>query len=243
MDIKNKKTALDDDASIYQRIEEQETAKTERQKLSELSFKGKVRYLWDYYASTAFWVLFFGGIIVAILVTVLRHKPTTVATIIFIDDVWTTESLEDYAEDLLKEVRPDAEDSIISVTNGYRSNSNNDGIAISTRIFAREIDVIVGTKDFLLNYAKNGNLLPLDELPDDLRKAIVGRTMITTDESEDEGTHDFAFSLTDSAFMRLFDSANQIPADFYYVGVCRTTQKERYEVIYDILRAMIGSND
>lgn len=240
MNIENKKTALEDDASIYQGVEAQESAKTERQKLSELPFKGKLRYIWDYYAMTAFLVLFFGGIIVAILVTVLRPKPTTVATIIFIDDVWQTEPLEDYAADLLKQIRPDAEDSIISVTNGYRSTSSNDGIAISTRVFAREIDLIISTGTFLENYAKNDNLLPLDDLPSDLRSAIAGRSTITTDESSDEGTHDFAFSLTGSAFMQYIDSENLIPADTYYIGICRTTQPERYEVIYDILRAMLG---
>jgi hypothetical protein len=240
MNIDNKKTALDDDASIYQGIESQETAKTERQKLSELSFKGKLRYLWDYYAQTAFLVLFFGGIVIAILVTVLRHKPTTVASIIFIDDLWQTETLENYAEDLLKQVRPDASDSIIAVTNGYRSDLTNDGVAISTRVFAREIDLIIGTKSFMENYAKNDNLLPFDSLPDDLRRAIAGRSTITTDESSHEGTHVFALSLTDTAFMQRLDSQNQIPADTYYIGICQTTLPERYDIIYDILRAIIG---
>ena len=37
MNLENKTTALDDDAAIYQRTEETETAKSLRQKLSEMT--------------------------------------------------------------------------------------------------------------------------------------------------------------------------------------------------------------
>lgn len=239
MNIENKKTALDDDASIYQRVESTESAKTERQKLSELSFKGKLRYLWDYYALTAFLVLLFGGLIVAVLVTVLRHKPTTEATIIFIDDVWQPETIESYADDLLKQVRPDADDSVISVTNGYRSSSSNDALAISTRIFAQEIDLIVAPKEFLESYAENDSLCPFDILPDDLKRAFAGRSRLTTDKASDEGTHDYAVSLADTPFLRTVNGDAELPAE-YYVGICRSTLEERYDIIFDILRVMVG---
>ena len=84
MNLENKTTALDDDAAIYQHTEATETAKSLRQKLSEMTFKEKVRYLLDYYGLKALIVLavlvFLGYTLWAMLPQRSRSFPSDTPT-------------------------------------------------------------------------------------------------------------------------------------------------------------------
>ena len=239
MNIENKQTALDDDAAIYQRLESESSAKSERQKLSELSFKGKIRYLWDYYALKAFLVLLFGGIIVAIVYNFFKPRPETIAEITVIDSPWTADAFDNYSEYLLTELGLDTVGSDIPIAGGYHFGNVEDGTTIATRLYASDIDLMIAPKDVILSYAENGALYPTDILPDYLTKAISKLELVGTTLGPDDGMHYSGIGLKRTAFEKYIDS-NGTASYEMYVAICRTSRQERRDKLFGILNIMIG---
>lgn len=237
MNIENKKTALDDDAGIYQGLQSKETSKSDRQKLSELSFKGKLRYLWDYYALIAGLVLFFGGLIIAALVIMLKPKPNTVANYAIIDSPWKTTTVQSYSEVVLWMLNKQTKKNEIVMSDGYSSGNSTDSLAISTHIYAGEVDFIIAPIDTIQLYADNSIFYALDSLPESLQDEIREFAHVSSDKAEDEGTHDYAFCLTGSGFDRFVNSDDPSPAEMY-VGFCRTSDPEKYDDMIKVLRFM-----
>ncbi|MBR6019388.1 MAG: hypothetical protein IK055_04125 [Lachnospiraceae bacterium] len=239
MNIENKQTALDDDAAIYQHLESESSAKSEREKLSELSFKGKMRYLWDYYALKAFLVLLFGGLIVAIIYNFFKPRPDTIAEITVIDSPWSSTAFENYSEYLLKELGLDTVGSEIPISGGYHSGSVEDSTTVATRLYASDIDIMIAPKDVILSYAENGTFYPLDILPDYLATAVSKLDLIGTSLGPDDGMHYYAFGITGTALGKFVDSEGAATYEMY-VAICRTSRQERRDKLFGILNIMIG---
>ena len=173
MNLENKTTALDDDAAIYQHTEATETAKSLRQKLSEMTFKEKVRYLLDYYGLKALIVLAVLIFLGYTLWAMLRPKPETVAQIAIIDNPWDTALLDDYQEELIEKLKLDTKKQELPLGYSYRSSNLSDGTALSTFLFANNLDILISSKDEISRYAENGVFYPLeDNLPADLKAVI-----------------------------------------------------------------------
>ena len=238
MNIDNKKTALDDDASIYQRLESTESAKTERQKLSELSFKGKLRYLWDYYAVAAGLILFFGGLIVAVLVLVLRPKPNVIGNFAILNSPWDSNAVQNYPDELLKALDFDKKHNEAVISDGYTYGNSSDGLAISTHIYAGDLDFIIGPLDAVQLYADNAIFLPLDALPEDIQSAIKDANRVSSDKVEGEGTHDYAFSLAGTAFEH-FVNIDGYETPEMFIGLCRNSDPERRDNVLRVLKYVI----
>ena len=238
MDIKNKQTALDDEAEIYQRREEESSSKTEREKLAELSFKGKVQYLWDYYALKAFFVLVGVGLLVSLLVFMLRPKPDRVADITILDSPWYPQAVQDYSDILLKHLELDKEANEVLISDGLRFGGGSDLMAVTTHMAGGDLDILIGTREAIVQYSENGALVPLDTLPADILALIPEEDRISSDKIEDEGLRDYAFNLKGTAFTKYVDPEGMVPTDMY-LGVCRNTRPERSDNIAAIVRIMI----
>lgn len=238
MNIDNKKTALDDDASIYQRVESTESSKSERQKLSELSFKGKLRYLWDYYAVAAGLILFFGGLIVATLIIILKPKPNTVANFAIFDSPWIQKDVQAYSEEVLKHLGLDKSKNEVVISDGYSFGSSTDGLAISTHIYAGDLDFIIGTFDAVQLYADNSIFLALDELPEDIQKAIADAGRVSSEKAEEGVTRDYAFSLRGTAF-ELFVNSTGYETPEMYIGLCTNSNPDRRDDVLRVLRFIV----
>ncbi len=152
MNLENKTTALDDDAAIYQHTEATETA---NEKLSEMTFKEKVRYLFDYYGLKALIVLAVLVFLGYTLWAMLRPKPETVAQIAIIDNPWDTSLLDDYQEELIEKLKLDTKKQELPLGYSYRSSNLSDGTALSTFLFANNLDILISSKDDIVINAYN----------------------------------------------------------------------------------------
>jgi len=82
MIIKNKKTALNDDAALYNRKEEV----SEKEKWQSLSGKRRLRYFFDYYLGRILAVTLVLAVVGSILYTMLSPKPESVFSVAVIND-------------------------------------------------------------------------------------------------------------------------------------------------------------
>ena len=98
-----KKTALDDDAYLYQKREE----KTEKEKWSEMNRHQRMQYFLDYYLVK---LLVFTGIILAVVLFVWnfisKSKEDTVLYVAVVDEVLQTEGTEKLKEELTEYLVP-----------------------------------------------------------------------------------------------------------------------------------------
>lgn len=156
-----KVTRLDDNAEIYKRRE----TKSEREKLSELSFAGKVQYIKSYYLPKFFAGMVIVGMIVWILVTVLRPKKEDVLNVAMINYPIELEYIDQMTSDMNEALNVDLETQRVFFDTGF--DLLNDDIAslekISTYLFAGEIDVFIAPESEFLKYAFSNALTPLDD--------------------------------------------------------------------------------
>ena len=107
-----KKTALDDDAYLYQKREE----KTEKEKWSEMNRHQRMQYFLDYYLVK---LLVFTGIILAVVLFVWnfisKSKEDTVLYVAVVDEVLQTEGTEKLKEELTEYLGADGKYQIIII--------------------------------------------------------------------------------------------------------------------------------
>lgn len=242
MNIENKKTALDDDAAIYQRIEETESAKSERQKFSEMDLKGKYRYFMDYYALKVLIGFLIALLVGYIVYVAVRPKPDTVAQIVVVDSPWAKYTLDSYRETLEKDLGLTPEKEEILLNSSYQSANSSDITAISTFLFANTLDIIISTRPEALRYAENAVFLPLEEkLPADLLAVIPEEDYLQcerTDEESDGKTHVYAIRVNNTAFGKYVTPEGYNPPEMY-LGI-HPCSDERVELSFNILRVMYG---
>ena len=244
MNLENKTTALDDDAAIYQHTEATETAKSLRQKLSEMTFKEKVRYLLDYYGLKALIVLAVLVFLGYTLWAMLRPKPETVAQIAIIDNPWDTSLLDDYQEELIEKLKLDTKKQELPLGYSYRSSNLSDGTALSTFLFANNLDILISSKAEISRYAENGVFYPLeDNLPADL-KAVISeedclRCAYRNENGDGDGAeHVYAIRIDSSAFVQKVSATGYTAAD-YYLGI-HPCSEARLACCFNILRIIYG---
>ena len=93
-----KKTALDDDAEIYQKREE----KTEKEKWKEMDGKAKAQYFADYYLGKLIVAVIIIGVGVSLLWHFFKPKDETVLYAAVIDESLDAKELTDMTSELEK---------------------------------------------------------------------------------------------------------------------------------------------
>ncbi|MBO7649698.1 MAG: hypothetical protein J6S79_03030 [Lachnospiraceae bacterium] len=171
--LEGKKTTLDDDAEIYKVGTERSDGKSARQHWKELSRKGK----WDYFVTYYLWkialVLVVCALIGYMVYAAVRPKKDPLVYLAVIDSVLEADRLNIYFEDLSREI--DGGKHPISVDTRLTSSvlTTQDMGAISTYIYAGDLDIMVAVEAALTSYAKSGMLCDLSEtLPADILAAI-----------------------------------------------------------------------
>lgn len=175
MDISEKKTVLDDSASIYQKREE----KSDRAKWKELKgFKAKWEHFREYYFLKVFivaCVLAFVGYMIYEVVAPEKERMIYVA---ILDGVVLTPDMEDLKDGYTSYISMDEETQDVHFDNTMNVSNSGDAISkqkLTAHAFAGDVDVLIGTKEVIKEYAGN-YLLPLSEqLPADLYDSLTER--------------------------------------------------------------------
>lgn len=188
-DAREKETALNDNASIYQKREE----KSERQKFSEMkTFKDKVNYFKMYYLKMLLAGIVIAGFLIYLIYTVVSPKDKSLLRVAFVDYMFSSEVTDEMAADFIEAagitlgehevISFDGTSYQISGSAGYNS-----ATVFSTHVMAREIDLIIAPESSFQTYAFNGSIGSLTELlPSDLYGAISDRFFLSKVRQEDE---------------------------------------------------------
>lgn len=201
-DIDQKKTVLEDDASIYQKREEREESKSVKEKWSQLDAKGKWQFFLDYYLLKLVLILFFGGILVALLYTTLKPRPDELSYIALLDSRLDPNALEDFLETAIVDMGLEPEDYTIFCNSSLSSTSSSDGTTISTYMYAGTIDFFIAPAEALEHYYNANTLLALDlHLPADIAAALTEEDYFYAVSPVDNNSHIFGICLNGTPFM------------------------------------------
>ncbi len=166
-------TVLDDSAEIYKPRTEQ----TEKQKLSEMTFKEKVTYFNNYYRLKVIVIILLIAGAVYMAYSILSPKPETVFYAAVINSAMDDETVATVQSDFAGKLGIDPKTQEIMIDSSYQlgSEGNVSEFSISaqqklgTYFYAGQIDVIIAPESVFADYARLGNLSKLsDELPTDL---------------------------------------------------------------------------
>lgn len=222
-----KDTTLDDSASIYQKREE----KSEKQKLSEMNGKEKLTYFKDYYLKTVVIVACAAALVVAVLVSVLKHKPEQIMNVVITDNFLSDATLEKIKADFTEKFVTDTYEQEIFIDPDYYYSSDeySSSIKFSTRLYAGEIDIIIARKSRMLQFCQNDIMEDLSSLytADEFAK-LKDRVLMARVAEEDPKTGELTY-LDAQPLAFILDNFNNyngydLSADPLCVGICQTVQ-------------------
>ena len=172
MDLKLKKTALNDDAMIYKRSKDTIT----KEELKKLPFKQKLGYFKDYYLMKVIVVIIIFAMIFSVLNSAVFNRSECILAICFLNNSMVTQSdelsasLEDY-------IGPENDNDYVGTEYFYLDNPQS-SMAFATRIAAQAVDIIICSYDDFLEQSESGMLFRLDEfLPADMYDALSDRIL------------------------------------------------------------------
>ena len=180
MDIKFKKTTLDDDALMYNKSKDTIT----KEELKNLPFKQKLIYFKDYFAKRTIVVIIIIAVLISILNTTVFNRATCQLSLILINGQLEeaealSDSLEEYLEITNKNDYVSTETFNIS---DYQMN-----MAFMTRIWAASTDILICSRTDFEEQAARGYCADLSEtLPEELYASLADRIVEGQVEELDE---------------------------------------------------------
>ncbi len=194
-----KQSKLDEQAVIYQPREKQ----TEKEKLKEMNFRGKISYLWEYYKIHAFVIVAVIALISYIIYKFVTPDVKTQFYAAIIDSAVNREVLEEYKQEFSDYLQLDPELESVELNDSFYLSSDGEYTSnltqiLSTYIAAGEVDVIIAPESAFNNYAYYGYTAKLsDELPTNVYSSLTDYFYLT--ETEDDPNHNaYGIYLTDS---------------------------------------------
>lgn len=183
MDIKYKKTKLDDDSVMYDKSKDTVT----KEELKNLPFKKKVQYFMDYYAKIVVVAIIAVVALFSLLNTMVFNRSTCRLSLVFLNTCQTsdTETLTDTLSEYL----------VLGNKNDYVSaeNFNTEDYQMNmtyvTRIGAGSVDLVVCSREDFKNEAEKGYFADLTTvLPEELYESLSGQILDgQTAETDNEG--------------------------------------------------------
>lgn len=172
MDIKYKKTKLDDDAVMYNKSKDTVT----KEELKNLPFKKKLQYFIDYYAKAVIIGILIIAAVFSLLNTTIFNRSTCRLSLMFLNDC-QIEDTESPAASLEEYFALENKNDYVSVenlnTSDYQMN-----MTFVTRIGADSTDLIICSRDSFTEQAEKGFLADLSEvLPEDLYDSLSGQLL------------------------------------------------------------------
>lgn len=191
-----KQSKLDEQAVIYQPRKEL----TEKEKLSEMNFKEKLSYLWEYYKVHALVTVGAIALIIYIIYEIVTPdvKPQFYAAII--NSLVDKQTLENYGLEFSEYLKLDPETEEVQLNDTFYLDSGDYNVTtiLTTYLAAGEIDVIIAPESEFEHYATTGYMAKLsDELPTDVYSALTDYFYIT-DTEEDAKHNAYGIYLTDT---------------------------------------------
>lgn len=156
--VKFKKTALDDDAAIYQRSKDTIT----KEELKNLPFRQKLGYYKDYYLKITIGIIIAAVLIFSILNTTIFNRSECRLSLCFLDGTLPerSEEMDSFFEEAIGlENKNDFIHSDTYVLGNYQME-----MAYRTRLMARAIDLVVCPRDVFLEQSEQGLFCDLREL-------------------------------------------------------------------------------
>ncbi len=211
-----KESKLEEDAVIYQPRQKL----TEKQKLKDMTFQGKMSYLWEYYRIHA--IILVGAIALCsyIIYEVITPDIETQFYAAIIDNTIRDEVWEQYSTDLKEYLDLDPKTEDVQLNYSFYLNSSSEFSmnmqqALSTYIAAGEIDVIIAPESVIKEYVYYGFFEKIsNQIPTDLYASLTDYLFIS-DTEEDTEKNVYGIYLTDT---KLFtENANN--TDPYVLGI------------------------
>lgn len=219
----DKKTRLDEDASIYQPIKET----TEKEKLKDMTVKKRISYLWEYYKVHALIII---GIIALIVYVVHEIKTPNVEVKLYaavINSTIETNVWDEYETKMIENLELDPVTSEVFFNDMFYYNGASDyeanvRQAFAIYITAAEFDIIIAPQSEFSNYVWSEFLDPLsDQLPTDLYSALTDSFYLSA--TEDNPKIDaYGIYLADTKLFK--EHAIPIEDDPYIIGIVTNSQ-------------------
>lgn len=184
-----KETKLDESAGIYTKREK----KTEREKISDMSFKEKVDYFKMYYLKIVIFVVCIASILGYLIHQTLAPRADELLNIAVINDYFDQEKVKDFVSDLDTHFKVDPDKEKITFDYSYyisdtdMSQSTLSSIQkLSTYVSAKQIDVIITDETCFKSLMEDGYLISLSELlPADMYTELADRYFSGATRDED----------------------------------------------------------
>ena len=158
MDVKQKKTALDDDSILYQKRDDTIGKKD----LSSLSGRQKLQYFKDYYLKFCILAVALIAIGGNLVYTIFFRHQETVLNITAVNDAALADA-DDLTAFLKSSFQATGRDQILTVTN-YNLDDANQQMAFTTKLVTSDLDVIICDRDTFESQSEAGFCLDLSSL-------------------------------------------------------------------------------
>ncbi|HHX11936.1 MAG TPA: hypothetical protein GX731_03880 [Clostridiales bacterium] len=219
-----KKSVLDDNAEIY-KIKKK---KTEKEKLKDLSPKGRITYLWEYYRFHALGVILALAIIFYIVYGIANPDAETIFYAALINNTIDKEAIDEVSKEFSDalQLNPDTE-SIMFNTSLYFGNELEYNVSnatsrqvLATYVAAQEVDVIIAPESEFKSYAYNGYFDRISsQLPTDLYTKL-SDYFYFSDQEDDPKKNVYGIYLTDTELY----TNHAVNADPYILGIVANSE-------------------
>lgn len=211
MDVEHKKTVLEDDSILYQKRDDS----LNRKDTSNLTKKQKAQYFKDYYLKRliiAAVVLIFAG---NMIYTILFKHQENILSVAVVGDCYISGNSE-LTEYLREVLGLTSEDQLLVVTN-YNLDDPNQQIAFTTRLVAKDTDILICDYDQFTEYCHQGvyadlaSVLP-QETYEELSESLVTGHQVQTDEdgnaAENGPEKPYGLDISDSELYQYFGGSS-----------------------------------
>jgi hypothetical protein len=205
-----KQTKLGDDAYIYQAHQQQ----TEKEKLRDMPFKGKINYLWEYYKLHAMMTVIVLAAIIYFIYTMLNPSATPKFSAAMIDNTIKKEVLDQYAEEFSAKLQLNTKKESVEFNTNYNFNADAEYVgnmkqALVAYIQSAQIDVIIAPESIFKEYAHVGTFSELsDQLPTDIYSSLTNDFYLT-DTEEDKEKKAYGIDLSDTKLYKSYANYNE----------------------------------
>lgn len=170
MDIKNKKTALGDDASIYSRNRDAAT----KENMKNLTPKERFQYFLDYHSKKVIVILLIVAFAGMMLYETVLNPSTCVFSVACVDDV-SFSDIDNAQIDLEEYIEIENENDYGSVSY-YNREDYNSNTAFITHMLTGTIDIVLCSEEYFQTASEQGMFADLSTLlPEDVYESLSER--------------------------------------------------------------------
>ncbi|HKL98361.1 MAG TPA: hypothetical protein VJZ06_00475 [Mobilitalea sp.] len=221
-----KLTRLNENAEIYQSRKHL----TEKEKLSEMSFKKKLSYLWEYYKFHAFIIIIIVIIIISVVKNIITPNIDTQLYAAVINSPIDALVLEEYEEQFEEylDMDPIHEEAFID-SKFYFNDTSEYSVAMRqalvTYIAAEDVDIIIAPESEFADYVFLGLFGTIsDILPTDLYSSLTDKFYISTTEDEPDEEKVYGIYISDFEFFK--SNITVTPNEPYIIGIVSNSRHQ-----------------